>query len=194
MRNLGAVAIDFKGEKGIGVSIGHAPVPALINPAHGSVLSIAEALTNIVWAPLQGGLEAVSLSANWMWPCKNKGEDARLYQAVEAASDFTCALEINIPTGKDSLSMTQKYPGGELVYAPGTVIISAVAEIEDVKKIITPVLKADKDTVIVYVDFSSDTFKLGGSCYAQINNVLGNDTPTVVDTAYFRKALMVYSN
>jgi len=188
LSNLGAVAIDFKGEKGIGVSIGHAPVPALINPAHGSVLSIAEALTNIVWAPLQGGLEAVSLSANWMWPCKNKGEDARLYQAVEAASDFTCALEINIPTGKDSLSMTQKYPGGELVYAPGTVIISAVAEIEDVKKIITPVLKADKDTVIVYVDFSSDTFKLGGSCYAQINNVLGNDTPTVVDTAYFRKA------
>ncbi|MDD4208966.1 MAG: phosphoribosylformylglycinamidine synthase, partial [Bacteroidales bacterium] len=188
LSNLGAVAIDFKGEKGIGVSIGHASIPALINPASGSMLSIAEALTNIVWAPLSGGLEAVSLSANWMWPCKNKGEDARLYKAVEAASDFACALGINIPTGKDSLSMTQKYPNGDVVYSPGTVIISGVAEIEDVKKIITPVLKAEKHSVLLYIDFSSDNLKLGGSCYAQINNVLGNDTPTVNHPSYFKKA------
>jgi len=187
LNNLGALAIDFRGEKGMATSIGHAPAVALVNAAHGSVMAISEALTNIVWAPLKDGLSAVSLSANWMWACKNKGEDARLYKAVEAASDFACNLGINIPTGKDSLSMTQKYPDGTTVYAPGTVIISAIAEVEDVKKIVSPVLRAKENTKILYVDFSSDTLKLGGSSYAQTKNRLGNDTPTVADAAYFKK-------
>jgi len=188
LQNLGAVAIDFKGEKGIAVSMGHAPAVALINPAHGSMLSIAEALTNAVWAPYTHGLKGISLSANWMWPCKNKGEDARLYKAVEAASDFACRLGINIPTGKDSLSMTQKYPDGNVVYSPGTVIISAVGEVEDVKKIVSPVLQNESDTILLYIDFSSDTLKLGGSAYAQINNSLGKETPCIKDSAYFIKA------
>ena len=76
---------------------------ALIDPVAGSRNAIAEALTNIVWAPLKNGLESVSLSANWMWPCKNEGEDARLYDAVEAVSEFAIDLGINVPTGKDSL-------------------------------------------------------------------------------------------
>ena len=96
-------------------------------------LSIAEALTNIIWAPLTDKLKSVSLSANWMWPCKNPGEDARLYAAVKAASDFAIALGINIPTGKDSLSMTQKY-NDQVVYSPGTVIISASGEVNDIRK------------------------------------------------------------
>ena len=187
LNNLGALAIDFQGEKGMATSIGHAPAVALVNPAHGSVMAIGEALTNLVWAPLNGGLSAVSLSANWMWACKNKGEDARLYKAVEAASDFAIRLGINIPTGKDSLSMTQKYPNGETVYAPGTVIISAIAEVEDVKKIASPVLQTKDNTSILYVDFSSDALKLGGSSYAQTKNLLGNDTPTVADADYFKK-------
>jgi phosphoribosylformylglycinamidine synthase len=188
LNNLGAVVIDFLGEKGMATSIGHAPAVALVNPAHGSVMAIGEALTNLVWAPLKGGLSAISLSANWMWACKNKGEDARLYKAVEAASDFACSLGINIPTGKDSLSMTQKYPDGEVVYAPGTVIISAIAEVVDVKKIVSPVLQVKENTKILYVDFSSDALKLGGSSYAQTKNLLGNDTPTVADADYFKKA------
>jgi len=188
LNNLGAVAIDFLGEKGIATSIGHAPAVALVNPAHGSVMAIGEALTNLVWAPLKGGLSAVSMSANWQWACKNKGEDARLYKAVEAASGFACRLGINIPTGKDSLSMTQKYPDGKMVYAPGTVIISAIAEVEDVKKIVSPVLQLRENTKILYVDFSSDALKLGGSSYAQTKNLLGNDTPTITDAAHFKKA------
>jgi len=191
LSDLGAVAMDYQGEKGIAVSIGHAPMAALIDPAHGSVLSIAEALTNILWAPFTHGLKGISLSANWMWPCKNKGEDARLYEAVEAASQFACELGINIPTGKDSLSMTQKYPNGEVVLSPGTVIISAAGEVSDIKKIVNPVLQYKEDTEILYLDMSSDSMKLGGSCFAQVNNVLGCETPTVKNTTYFKKVVEV---
>ncbi|MDR0367920.1 MAG: phosphoribosylformylglycinamidine synthase [Bacteroidales bacterium] len=187
LNNLGVMALDFNGEKGIATAIGHAPAVALINPRHGSVMAISEALTNIIWTPLKGGLNAVSLSANWMWACKNHGEDARLYQAVEAASDFACRLGINIPTGKDSLSMTQKYPDGKVVFSPGTVIISAVGEAEDVRKTVSPVLQPQQETKILYIDFSSDTLKLGGSSYAQTKNRLGEQTPTVNNTDYFKK-------
>ncbi len=187
LNNLGAMALDFKGKCGIATSLGHAPAIALINPKHGSVMAISEALTNIVWAPLKDGLDAVSLSANWMWPAKNKGEDARLYNAVEAASDFACKLGVNIPTGKDSLSMTQKYPDGRVVYSPGTVIITAVGEVEDIRKIVSPVLQLQDETKILYIDFSSDEWKLGGSSYAQTQNRLGDETPTIVDADYFKK-------
>jgi len=188
LNNLGAVALDFKGKKGIATALGHAPAVALVSPDAGSVMAISEALTNILWAPLNGGLNAISLSANWMWAAKNKGEDARLYRAVEAASDFACKLGINIPTGKDSLSMTQKYPDGEVVIAPGTVIITAVGEIDDVKKIVSPILQVKKNTKILYIDFSSHQFELGGSIYAQTKNCLGNSVPTVSDADYFKNA------
>ncbi|MCC8172713.1 MAG: phosphoribosylformylglycinamidine synthase [Parabacteroides sp.] len=187
LSDLGAVALDYHGKAGIATSIGHAPQVALIDPAAGSVMAIAEALTNIVFAPLTDKLEGVSLSANWMWPCRNEGEDARLYKAVEAASDFACSLGINIPTGKDSLSMTQKY-GDEKVLSPGTVIISAGAEVSDIKKIVSPVLVNDKNTSLYYIDFSFDTFKLGGSALAQSLNRVGDEAPSVQDTEYFRDA------
>ena len=187
LSDLGAVALDFRGKAGIATSIGHAPQVALVDPAVGSVMAIAEALTNIVFAPLTDKLTGVSLSANWMWPCRNEGEDARLYKAVQAASDFACALGINIPTGKDSLSMTQKY-GDEKVLAPGTVIISAGAEVSDVKKIVSPVLVHERNSHIYYIDFSFDTLKLGGSALAQVLNKLGNEVPTVKDPEYFSDA------
>lgn len=187
LSDLGAVALDYRGKAGIATSIGHAPQVALADPAAGSVMAIAEALTNIVFAPLTDKLAGVSLSANWMWPCRNEGEDARLYTAVEAASDFACALGINIPTGKDSLSMTQKY-GDDKVIAPGTVIISAGAEVSDVRKIVSPVLAHEKNSYLYYIDFSFDSFKLGGSAFAQALNKIGDEVPTVQDTDYFRDA------
>ena len=187
LSDLGAVALDFRGKAGIATSIGHAPQVALVDPAAGSVMAIAEALTNIVFAPLTDKLTGVSLSANWMWPCRNEGEDARLYKAVQAASDFACELGINIPTGKDSLSMTQKY-GDDKVIAPGTVIISAGAEVSDVKKIVSPVLVHERNSHIYYIDFSFDTLKLGGSALAQVLNKLGNEVPTVKDPEYFSDA------
>jgi phosphoribosylformylglycinamidine synthase len=184
LNNLGAITLDYRGKYGMATSIGHAPSAGLIDPAAGSVLSIAEALTNIIWAPLTEKLMSVSLSANWMWPCKNPGEDARLYAAVKAASDFALALGINIPTGKDSLSMSQKY-GDEVVFSPGTVIISASGEINDIRRIIEPVIINDPFTSLLYIDMSRDEFKPGGSSFAQILNKVGDEAPVVKDPAYF---------
>ncbi|WP_075590659.1 phosphoribosylformylglycinamidine synthase [Labilibacter marinus] len=189
LNNLGATAIDYTGTSGMATSVGHAPAVAMIDPAAGSKIAIAESLTNLVWAPFTHGVKGISLSANWMWPCKNKGEDARLYTAVEAVSEFACDLGINIPTGKDSLSMTQKYKDGEQVISPGTVIISAGVEVNDVKKIVEPVLVKDTDTSLVYIDLSFDSHKLGGSSFAQVVNKLGAEAPTVADTAYFKTGI-----
>lgn len=184
LNNLGAMTLDYRGKKGYATSIGHAPVSGLISPEAGSVLSIAEALTNLVWAPITHGIRGISLSANWMWPCKNPGEDARLYRAAKAASDFAIRLGINIPTGKDSLSMTQKY-GDDVVYSPGTVIISAAGEVRDVRMIVEPVLKDRDGSILVHVDFSSMEQELGGSCFSQVNNSLGSKSPSVNDPDYF---------
>jgi phosphoribosylformylglycinamidine synthase len=185
LNNVGVTAIDYQGLKGIATSLGHAPAAALINPAAGSRLAIAKALTNLVWAPLSHGLKGVSLSANWMWPCKNAGEDARLYTAVKAVSDFAIALGINIPTGKDSLSMTQKYPDGSVVFSPGTVIISAVGEVSDVKQVVSPNLIPDFDSELYYIPFGDSGFEPGGSSFAQVLNQLGDKTPDVTDAARF---------
>jgi phosphoribosylformylglycinamidine synthase len=185
---VAVMALDFLSHKGVATGIGHAPAAALVDPAAGSRLAIAEALTNLVWAPLTHGLKGVSLSANWMWPAKNDGENARLYEAVEAVSEFAIQLGINIPTGKDSLSMTQKYPGGDVVYSPGTVIISAVGEVDDIRKTVSPALEKIPGSKLLHIDFSKDEFKLGGSSFGQVLNSLGKSTPTVTDAIYFRNA------
>ena len=186
LNNCGVMALDYKGKEGIATSIGHSPISGLINPVAGSRNSIAESLTNIVWAPLKNGLESVSLSANWMWPCKNEGEDARLYEAVEAVSEFSIDLGINVPTGKDSLSMKQKYPNDEVI-SPGTVIISAAANCNDITRVVEPVLQKGGGN-IYYINFSQDEYKLGGSSFAQILNKIGNDAPTIRDANQFKKA------
>ena len=194
LNDCAAIALDFQGKQGVATALGHAPAAAMADPAKGSVLAIAEALTNIVFAPITGGLEGVSLSANWMWPCKNEGEDARLYRAVQAASDFALQLKINIPTGKDSLSMTQKYPDGQTVLAPGTVIITSAGEVTDVKKCVHAALDENycsTGSSLIYVDMTGgEDFLLGGSSFAQVVNAVGSsaDVPTVQDAQYFAKA------
>jgi phosphoribosylformylglycinamidine synthase len=191
LNNLAVVAMDYIGSSGIATSLGHAPVAGLADPAAASALAVAEALTNLLWAPLTHGLKGVSLSANWMWPAKNPGEDARLYQAVKGISDFTIALGINIPTGKDSLSMTQKYPDGKKVFAPGTVIISAVAEVSDIKKVVEPVLRPVDQSELIYVEFADEGFGLGGSSFGQVLNAIGNEVPAIRDPGYFVRAFGV---
>jgi len=186
LNNVGVMALDYKGKEGIATSIGHAPISALIDPVAGSRNAIAESLSNLVWAPLKDGLASVSLSANWMWACKNEGEDARLYQAVKGCSDFAIELGINIPTGKDSLSMKQKYPNDEVI-APGTVIISAAGNCSNITKVVEPVLQRNGGA-IYYINLSQDTFKLGGSSFYQTQNKIGTETPTIKDAAFFKKA------
>jgi phosphoribosylformylglycinamidine synthase len=186
LSDCGVVALDYRGEKGIATAIGHAPQAGLASPEAGSVLSVAESLTNIVWAPLADGMESISLSANWMWPCRSQeGEDARLYAGVKALSDFCCDLHINVPTGKDSLSLTQQYPNGEKIISPGTVIVSAGGEVSDVKKVVSPVLINDKNASLYHIDFSFDEQRLGGSAFAQSLGKVGDDVPTVKNPEYF---------
>ncbi|WP_124980513.1 phosphoribosylformylglycinamidine synthase [Nonlabens xiamenensis] len=187
LNNVGVMAMDYQGKNGIATSLGHAPVAALIDPAAGSRNAIAEALTNLVFAPLEKGLKGVSLSANWMWPCNNPGEDARLYKAVEAVSNFAIDLGINVPTGKDSLSMKQKYPDKD-VLAPGTVIISTVGACDNINNIVEPVLHPDPKAPIYYINFSGDAHHLGGSSFAQIQNRIGVQCPDVVNVDAFAKA------
>ena len=189
LNNVGVMALDFKGKEGIATSIGHSPISALVNPVAGSRTAIAEALSNIVWAPLKDGLQSVSLSANWMWACKNEGEDARLYEAVKGCSDFAIELGINIPTGKDSLSMKQKYPNDEVI-APGTVIISAAGNCSNITKVVEPVLQRNGGN-IYYINLSQDSFKLGGSSFAQVLNKIGNDVPTIQNSEFFKKTFNV---
>lgn len=189
LSDCGVVALDYRGRHGIATAIGHAPQAGLADPAAGSVLSVAEALTNLVWAPLADGLDSVSLSANWMWPCRSqKGEDARLYRGVEALSDFCCRLGVNVPTGKDSLSLSQQYPNGEKIISPGTVIVSAGGEVSDVRKVVSPVVVNDPASALYRIDFSADAPRLGGSAFAQSLGFVGSDVPTVKDADYFRAA------
>ena len=189
LSDCGVVALDYRGRKGIATALGHAPQAGLADPAAGSVLSVAEALTNIVWAPLADGMDSLSLSANWMWPCRSQeGEDARLYAGVKALSDFCCELHINVPTGKDSLSLTQQYPNGEKIISPGTVIVSAGGEVSDVRKVVSPVVVNDKHASLYHIDFSFDEQRLGGSAFAQSLGKVGSDVPTVKNAEYFADA------
>ena len=184
LNNVGVMALDYKGNEGIATSIGHSPISGLINPVAGSRNAITEALTNIMWAPLKDELKSVSLSANWMWPCKNEGEDARLFEAVKGVSEFAIDLGINVPTGKDSLSMKQKYPNDEVI-APGTVIISAAGNCNDISNVIEPVFKK-KGGNIYYINISQDEFKLGGSSFSQVINKIGDETPNVQNATYVK--------
>ncbi len=183
LNNVGVMALDYQGKSGVATSIGHSPISGLIDPVAGSKNSIAECLTNIIWAPMEEGLKSVSLSANWMWPCKNPGEDARLYKAVEAVSDFSIELGINVPTGKDSLSMKQKYKNEEVI-SPGTVIISGAGHCSDIQKVVEPQMTPNRD--LIYIDLSSDELKLGGSSFAQILCELGTEAPSVLDSTHFK--------
>jgi phosphoribosylformylglycinamidine synthase len=191
MNNLGVCAIDFTGTSGVATSIGHAPVAGLISPRAGSRLAVAEALTNLIWAPLKRGLCGVSLSANWMWASDQPGEGKRLYDAVKGLSEFAMDLGIPVPTGKDSLFMTQKYPDGKKVVAPGTVIVSATAEVSDVKKVVRPVLKADFYSTLVYIRFSDDPMVLGGSAFYQTLSAIGNQVPEISDARQFIKTFNI---
>ena len=189
LNNCGVMALDYLGKEGIATSIGHAPIASLIDPVAGTRTAIAEALSNIIWAPIKDGIKGISLSANWMWACKNEGEDARLYAAVQSCSDFAIELGINIPTGKDSLSMKQKYPNEEVI-APGTVIISAGGNCTDIKKVVEPVLQIGGGS-IYYINLSQDDFKLGGTSFAQVLNTVGTEVPTIKDADFFKKAFNV---
>lgn len=172
LNNLGVMALDFTSNKGIATSIGFSPIVSLVDEKKGAKFSLLKSLTNIIWAPIKSGITNISLSANWMWPANNIGENTRLYNAVKEISEFAISLGINIPTGKDSLSMTQKYSDGKKVLSPGTVIISAAAEVSNINKVISPVLKKELDSELIYINFCQG-LNISGSAFYQTLSSLG---------------------
>ena len=178
LNNLGVMALDFTSNKGIATSIGFSPIVSLIDEKKGAKIALLKSLTNIIWAPIENGITNISLSANWMWPANNIGENTRLYNAVKEISDFAINLGMNIPTGKDSLSMTQKYSDGKKVLSPGTVIVSAASEVSDINKVISPVLKKELNSELIYINFCKG-LNVSGSAFYQTLSSLGsiiNDT------------------
>ena len=174
LNNLGIMSFDFASNKGIATTVGFSPIVSLADEKIGAKYSILKSLTNIIWAPIQNGLSNISLSANWMWPANNPGENTRLYNAVKSISDFAIDLGLNIPTGKDSLSMTQKYSDGLKVLSPGTVIISAVSEVSDIRKVVKPNLSSNKELELIYINFCED-YNLAGSAFFQTLSSIGNN-------------------
>lgn len=152
LSDCAVTAISFTDKCGIAMSLGYAPKLAISDVGLSVRTAVVRALTNIVGAKIRGGLGGIVLSANWMWPMDTPEDCADLHAAVEECAAFCRQLGIPIPTGKDSLSMTQKYPDGTVVRAPGTVIISAAAPVDDISTTVDPVLKG-VGTNICFVPF-----------------------------------------
>ena len=184
LSNCGVISLDYWSKSGIATAIGHSPISGLIDASKGSVNSIAESLTNIIWAPLEDGIKSISLSANWMWPCNNPGEDYRLYQAVKACSKFAISLGINIPTGKDSLSMKQQYEKKSVI-APGTVIISSSGHCNEITKVVTPNVCLDGGN-LYYLNLSFE--KHAHMDLVWDKNQIGNHSPGIGDSDKFKIA------
>ncbi len=193
LNNLGVMAFDFSSNKGIATSLGFSPIVSLADEKIGAKYSILKALTNIIWAPIKDGISNISLSANWMWPANNKGENARLYNAVKSVSDFAIDLGINIPTGKDSLSMTQKYKSGLQVLSPGTVIISAIAEVLNINDIVKPNITSRDDLELLYINLCT-SLNITGSAFYQTLNSVGEGVSEVKSSNEIKKIFASIQN
>ena len=172
---------------GEAMAVGERTPLALMNAPASGRIAIGEALTNIAAASIRE-LSDIKLSANWMAPAGHPGEDARLFDTVRAVGMDLCpSLGISIPVGKDSMSMKtvwQDDEGSHAVTAPLSLIVSAFAPVDDVRRTLTPQLRTDKgDTVLILVDLGNGRNRLGGSCLAQVYNQLGNSCPDVDDAA-----------
>jgi len=176
---------DYTGHAGEAMAMGErTPVAVLNGPASGR-LAVAEAVTNILAADISS-LSQIRLSANWMAACGEPGEDATLYETVRAVGEELCpALGIAIPVGKDSLSMKTTWREGDAtksVVAPVSLIISAFAPVDDVRKTLTPVLRTDAgDTTLWLIDLGCGRNRLGGSALAQVYGELGDVPPDLDD-------------
>ncbi|HPF25782.1 MAG: phosphoribosylformylglycinamidine synthase [Steroidobacteraceae bacterium] len=176
---------DYRGYAGEAMAMGErTPLAALDAPASGRI-AVAEAITNILAADI-ASLADVRLSANWMAACGEPGEDAALYDTVRAIGEELCpALGIAIPVGKDSLSMRTNWTEdatNKSVVAPVSLIVSAFAPVDDVRRTLTPQLRTDRlANTLLLVDLGAGLNRLGGSIYAQVHSRLGGETPDVVE-------------
>ncbi|GAB4388737.1 MAG: phosphoribosylformylglycinamidine synthase [Thermodesulfovibrionales bacterium] len=186
--DVAVVAQSHFGTTGAAISIGEQPIKGLIDPAAMARMSVAEALTNLVWARATA-LEDVRCSANWMWAAKLPGEGALIYDAAAAMADFMKALGVAVDGGKDSLSMAALIrETGETVKAPGALVISAYVTCPDITRTVTPDLKRPGESRLVYVDLGGGKRRLGGSALAQVFGQVGDEPPDLEDPAVLKRA------
>ena len=188
--DVAVISQSHFGTTGAALSIGEQPIKGLINPAAMARMSVAEALTNMVWAKVSR-IEDIRCSANWMWPAKLPGEGAALYDAAIAMKDLMVELGIAVDGGKDSLSMAavvQKGDTREVVKAPGSLVISAYAPCPDITKIITPDIKRPGKTNLLHVDIGGGRYRLGGSALAHVYGQIGHESPDIDDAAMLKRA------
>lgn len=175
--------ISFLDNRGEAMAMGERTPLAIANAPAASRMAIGEAITNIVSADID--LRLVKLSANWMAACGTDGEDAKLYDAVQAASDVCQKLGIAIPVGKDSLSMKTTWEAdGEKksVTSPVSLIVSAAAPVGDVRLSLTPQLKTDKPSLLVAIDLGHGKNRMAGSILSQVTQQFGSATPDLDNT------------
>jgi phosphoribosylformylglycinamidine synthase len=188
--NVAVIAQSHFGTTGAACSIGEQPVKELIDPAAMARMSVAEALTNIVWAEVSG-LGDIRCSGNWMWAPKLPGEGSRLYDAAIAMRDLMIKLGIAIDGGKDSLSMAARVTNAdgttETVKSPGTLVISAYVTCPDITKTVTPDLKIPGRGKLLFVDLSGGKTRLGGSALAQVFGQIGNESPDLEDAGLLKR-------
>lgn len=176
--------MGFNTYRGEAMSMGEKPTVALFDAPASGRMCIGEAITNIAAVNI-GDIGNIKLSANWMAACGNEGEDEKLYRTVEAVSKACQVLDLSIPVGKDSLSMKTVWQDGEekkSVVSPLSLIISAFAPVEDVRKTVTPELKNVEDSVLLLVDLGNGKARMGGSAFGQVYNNMTGDAPDLDDT------------
>ncbi len=186
--DVAVIAQSHFGVTGAAISIGEQPLKGLISPAAMARMSVAEAVTNIMWARISS-LEDIKCSGNWMWAPKLPGEGADLYDAAVAMRDIMISLGIAIDGGKDSLSMAAKVTNAdnttEIVKSPGTLVISAYATCPDINKVITPDIKLPGRSRLIFIDMGKGS-RTGGSALAQCYGQAGNESPDVDDVALLK--------
>ena len=176
--------MGFNTYRGEAMSMGEKPTVALFDAPASGRMCVGEAITNIAAVNI-GDIGNIKLSANWMAACGNEGEDEKLYRTVEAVSKACQALDLSIPVGKDSLSMKTVWQDGEekkSVVSPLSLIISAFAPVQDVRKTVTPELKNVEDSVLLFVDLGFGKARMGGSALGQVYNNMTGDAPDLDDT------------
>ena len=176
--------MGFNTYRGEAMSMGEKPTVALFDAPASGRMCVGEAITNIAAVNI-GDIGNIKLSANWMAACGNEGEDEKLYRTVEAVSKACQALDLSIPVGKDSLSMKTVWQDGEekkSVVSPLSLIISAFAPVQDVRKTVTPELKNVEDSVLLLVDLGNGKARMGGSAFGQVYNNMTGDAPDLDDT------------
>lgn len=189
LADVAVVAISYFSMEGIATSIGEQPIKGLVNEAAGARMTVAEALSNLVFARITN-LRDVKCSGNWMWPAKLPGEGAALYEACVAMCSLMKELGIAVDGGKDSLSMATRV-GKDVVKAPGALVVSCYAPCPDIRQVITPDLKAPaagRQSYLLFIDLSHGKSRLGGTALSQVYNQLGDDVPDVEDAVTFKNA------